>query len=109
MPLHVFIFLIIWDLGDIIMCSTCFFCFAHKMYLFANYCLVLFFILQIKTSGFHLKEEVKELLGILMAALANIMGIVYCPYCPDSSQKLTGLFAKHVNCLAKLIGISQMC
>ena len=43
------------------------------MFLFANYCLVLF-LLQIKTSGFHLKEEGKELLGMLMAALANNNG-----------------------------------
>ena len=51
-----------WDFGDIIICFTQFFC-VHKMYLFANYCLVFFFFLQIKTCGFHLKEEGKELWG----------------------------------------------
>ena len=48
--------------------------FVYKMYLFANYCLGLSFLFQIKTSGFHLKEEGKELLGMLMAALANNNG-----------------------------------
>ena len=33
-----------------------------------------FFLFQIKTCGFHLKEEGKELLGMLMAALANNNG-----------------------------------
>ena len=33
-----------------------------------------FSLFQIKTSGFHLKEEGKELLGTLMAALANNNG-----------------------------------
>ena len=36
--------------------------------------LLIFFLFQIKTSGFHLKEEGKELLGMLMAALANNNG-----------------------------------
>ena len=58
---------------------TVFSCFADRVYLFANYCLVLFFFLQIKTSGFHLQEEGKELLGMLMAALANNNG--YCVWC----------------------------
>ena len=33
--------------------------------------LLIFFLFQIKTWGFHLKEEGKELLGMLMAALAK--------------------------------------
>ena len=42
------------------------------MYLFAiTACFLLF---QIKTCGFHLKEEGKELLGMLMAELANNNG-----------------------------------
>ena len=45
------------------------FFFVYKMYLFAITALLSLF--QIKTSGFHLKEEGKELLGMLMAALAN--------------------------------------
>ena len=36
--------------------------------------LLIFFLFQIKTSGFHLKEEGKELLGMLIAALANNNG-----------------------------------
>ena len=36
--------------------------------------LLILFLFQIKTSGFHLKEEGKELLGMLMAALANNNG-----------------------------------
>ena len=36
--------------------------------------LLIFFLFQIKTSSFHLKEEGKELLGILIAALANNNG-----------------------------------
>ena len=51
--------------------------------LFANYCLVFFLFLQIKTSGFHLKEEGNELLGMLMAALANTGYCILC-ICPLS-------------------------
>ena len=38
--------------------------------------LLIFFLFQIKTCGFHLKEEGKELLGMLMAALANNNGVL---------------------------------
>ena len=49
-----------------------FYVFIYKMF----YLLLplIFFLFQIKTSGFHLKEEGKELLGMLMAALANNNG-----------------------------------
>ena len=58
--------------------------------------LLIFFLFQIKTSGFHLKEEGKELLGMLMAALANNNGC--CVLLSALCQKLAGLFAKSVNC-----------
>ena len=66
-------------------------CFADRVYLFGNYCLVLFFFLQIKTSCFHLKEEGKELLGMLMAALANNNGYYVLYLFPL-------FFSKIVNC-----------
>ena len=47
--------------------------FVYKMFLFAITAFI-FFLFQIKTSGFHLKEEGKELLGMLIAALANNNG-----------------------------------
>ena len=50
-----------------------FFVFLSTKYIFCYYCLF-FFLFQIKTSGFHLKEEGKELLGMLMTALANNNG-----------------------------------
>ena len=43
--------------------------FVHKMYLLLL--LLILFLFQIKTCGFHLKEEGKELLGMLMAVLAK--------------------------------------
>ena len=57
--------------------------------LFAN-CIYLplllyFFPFQIKTCGFHLKEEGKELLGMLMTALANNNG--YCVLLSALCQK----------------------
>ena len=48
--------------------------FVYKMFLFLLL-LLNFFLFQIKTCGFHLKEEGKELLGMLMAVLAKLM---YC-------------------------------
>ena len=68
---------------------TVFSCFADKMYLFANYCLV-FFLFQIKTSDFHLKEEGKVLLGMLMATLANntVLCIVPVSFVLSQSSQL---------------------
>ena len=86
---------IIWDFGDIIryfhISSTkCFYLLL----------LLIFFLFQIKTSGFHLKEEGKELLGMLMAALANNNGyyVLYLFLLSFSNSQLPFL---------KLIGISQ--
>ena len=58
--------------------------------------LLIFFLFQIETSGFHLTEEGKELLGMLMAALAKNNG--YCVLLSALCQKLAGLFAKFINC-----------
>ena len=58
---------IIWDLGDIIQYI---FVFCLQNVFICYYCLF-FFLFQIKTCGFHLKEEGKELLGMLMAVLAK--------------------------------------
>ena len=65
------------------------FFFFYKMYLFAiTACF--FFLFQIKTCGFHLKEEGKELLGMLMAALANNNGyyVLYLFLLSFSNSKL---------------------
>ena len=53
--------------------------------------LLIFSLFQIKTSGFHLKEEGKELLGMLMAALANNNGYYVLYLFPL-------FFSKIVNC-----------
>ena len=63
---------IIWNFGDIIWYFSCIFIFCLQNVLFAI--TAYFFLFQIKTPGFHLKEEGKELLGMLMAALANNNG-----------------------------------
>ena len=70
------------------------------MYLFAI--TVLFPSFPDKNRGFHLKEEGKELLGMLMAALANNNGyyVLYLFLLSFSNSQL--LFSK-------LIGISQRC
>ena len=76
------------------------FYFIYKM--FYLLLLLIFFLFQIKTCGFHLKEEGKELLGMLMAALANNNGyyVLYLfPLFFSNSQLL----------FLKLIGISQRC
>ena len=80
---------------------------STKCNLFANYCLVKSLFFQIKNSGFHLKEEGKELLGMLMTSLANNNG--YCVlYLSAFCQKMAGLFAKCVNCYFQIkIGKSQ--
>ena len=62
-----------------------------------------FFLFQIKTCGFHLKEEGKELLGMLMTTLANIG---YCVLLSALCQKLAGLFAKCVNCYSHKLKIN---
>ena len=65
-----------------------------------------FSLFQIKTSGFHLKEEGKELLGMLIAALANNNGyyVLYLfPLSFSNSQllffKIKLALAKGVNCV----------
>ena len=63
-----------------------------KMYLFAI--TAYFFLFQIKTSGFHLKEEGKELLGMLMAALANNNGYYVLYLFPLSFSNSQLLFLK---------------
>ena len=80
-------------LGDIIQVFSCF---VDKNFLFANYCLVFLFLFTDKNLWFSSQRRREGVVGMLMAALANIMGIVYCvsAFC----QKLTGLFAKCVNC-----------
>ena len=71
------------------------------MYLFAITA-YFFFLFQIKTCGFHLKEEGKELLGMLMAALANNNGyyVLYLFLLSFPNSQLLFL---------KLVGISQRC
>ena len=56
-----------------------FFVFLFTNFFYLLLLLLFLFLFQIKTSGFHLKEEGKELLGTLMAALANNNGyyVVY--------------------------------
>ena len=86
-----------WDFGDIM----------RHFYVLSTKCfylllLLIFFLFQIKTCGFHLKEEGKELLGMLMAALANNNGyyVLYLFLLSFSNSQLLFL---------KLIGISQRC
>ena len=59
-------------LGDIIWYISCIS--VYKIYIYLQMTASFFFLFQIKTCGFHLKEEGKELLGMLMAALANNNG-----------------------------------
>ena len=85
------------DFGDII----------RYFYVLSTKCLYLlllliFFLFQIKTCDFHLKEEGKELLGMLMAALANNNGYYVLYLFPLSFSNNQLLFQK-------LIGISQRC
>ena len=62
------------------------------MYLFAiTACFLLF---QIKTCGFHLKEEGKGLLGMLMAELANNNGYYVLYLFPLSFSNSQLLFQK---------------
>ena len=49
--------------------------------------LLILFLFQIKTCGFHLKEEGKELLGMLMAAFANNNGYYVLYLFPLSFSK----------------------
>ena len=74
--------------------------FVHKMYFLLL--LLSFFLFQIKTCVFHLKEEGKELLGMVMAALANNNGYYVLYLFPLSFSNSQLLFSK-------LIGISQRC
>ena len=88
---------IIWDvLGH----YTVFLCFIYKMF----YLLLLLIFLSFpdKNLWFHLIEEGKELLGMLMAALANNNGyyVLYLFLLSFSNSQLLFL---------KLIGISQRC
>ena len=81
------LWVIIWDswgsaYGIFMFCST------KCIYLLL---LLIFFLFQIKTCGFHLKEEGKELLGMLMAALANNNGYYVLYLFPL-------FFSKIVNC-----------
>ena len=69
---------IIWDFWDIIRYILVFFVFKVCLFAITAY---FFFLFQIKTSGFHLKEEGKELLGMLMAALANNNEYYACFLC----------------------------
>ena len=69
--------------------------FVHKMYLFANYCLV-FSLFTDKNLWCSSQRRREAVVGMLMAALANIMGIVY--YVSTLCQKLVDLFAKCINC-----------
>ena len=79
------------EFGDII---RYFYVLSTKMFLFA---ITAYFLFQIKTSGFHLKEEGKELLGMLMAALANNNGyyVLYLFLLSFSNSKLLFLINWH--------------
>ena len=70
---------IIWDFGDIV---RYFYVFIYKMFLFAITAYFLPF--PDKNLWFHLKEEGKELLGMLRAALTNNNGyyVLYLFLCP---------------------------
>ena len=63
------------------------------MFLFAITAFI-FFLFQIKTPGFHLKEEGKELLGMLIAALANNNGYYVLYLFPLSFSNSQLLFLK---------------
>ena len=56
--------------------------------------LLIFFLFHIKTSRFHLKEKGKELLGMLMAALANNNGYYVLYLFPLSFSNSQLLFLK---------------
>ena len=73
-----------------------FLCFVHKMYLFANYSLVSFFFLKDKNLWFSSQRRREGVVRMLMAALANIMSIVYCV--SALCQKWQGFLQKCINC-----------
>ena len=75
-------------------------CFVHKMYLFANYCLVsLFFFLTDKNFWFSSQRR-RE--GVIMFANGSISKhYEYCVLCVCPLSKVAGLFAKMCQLLVK--------
>ena len=72
-----------------------YFVFFPQNVLFANCCLA-FFLFTDKNLWFSSQRRREGVVGMLMAKLANIMGIMYCV--SALCQKLAGLFAKCINC-----------